>query len=87
MTTLLLAGTMVSCSGGEHPICKDDKSTKEYSLQWQDDLAEASTSGKVSTEKVVAIQGKMYENLGLLAREKWSEHCNLLDKLRSESGF
>ena len=70
-----------------HPECRDLASTQAYGLKWQEDLAAASRSGKVTVPEVVEAQGKMLEQLGLLNEERFAEFCDNLDSVRGEVGF
>ena len=85
---LLVSAGAASCSGGSgHAACKDAISTQNYGLKWQEDLAAARWSGKLTVEQVTEVQGEMFGKLGLLKQQKWSEYCGQLDQLRKESGF
>lgn len=90
LSLLLASAALSGCSAGkpaEHAQCKDAGSTQEYSTKWQDALAEARSSGKLTVEQVVDAQGKTYGKLGLLKDSHWSEFCTYLDSVRNETGF
>jgi hypothetical protein len=87
---VLGAAALGGCSAGAasgHSVCKDGASTQRYSLKWQDDIADASHSGKLSVDQVVDAQGKAYEKLSLLKTEEWSAFCQHLDAVRDDAGF
>lgn len=86
----LLALAMLSGCSAEpaaHAQCKDAGSTQEYSTKWQDALAEARTSGRLTVEQAVEAQGKAYGKLGLMKDDHWAEFCTYLDSVRNETGF
>jgi hypothetical protein len=88
--TVLSIATLAGCSAGGasgHSVCKDGASTQRYSLKWQDDIAAARASGKLSMEQVMDAQGKSYEKLSLLKTEEWSAFCEHLDSVRADAGF
>src|SRR5688500_15493932 len=64
------AAALTACSvTGGHPLCKDAASAQAYGLKWQEDIAEARHSGKLTVDQVVKAHGEMFENLGLLKQE------------------
>lgn len=90
LTVLVGIGALVGCSAGTnggHKVCKDADSAQRYSLTWQDDIAEARHSGKITMDAVVAAQGRAYQNLAMLKQERYSDFCTQLDQLRAEIGF
>jgi hypothetical protein len=87
---VLGAAALGGCSAGAasgHPACKNGATTQQYSLKWQDAIADASHSGKLSVDQVVDAQGKAYEKLSLLKKEEWSAFCQHLDAVREDAGF
>ena len=87
---LLMAAVVAGCSvsgAPGHPQCKNAASTQNYGVKWQEELAEARHSGRVTIDQVMDAQGKSYSKLALLKESKWAEYCNHLDSVRKETGF
>lgn len=88
--TLASLIALAGCSAGggqQHETCKDQASTTDYGVKWQDDLRLAREAGKFTVDQVVDIQGKSFQNFSLLKDENWSAWCNYLDTARADAGF
>ncbi len=79
----------LSACGGQtsHATCKDEKSTMEYTQKWTQDLTAAATAGKLTMDKLTAMQKKMTDEAGKIKGNDFGAVCVMLDNLRKEAGI